>query len=123
MVKILDIRKKKKEEIEADLKSFKKELLQLRIQKIANQNAQSLSKIRLVRKNIAKVLTVINQKRKAELKKFWSGKKIRHGIPIDLRPKKTRAIRRQLTKKQLSLKTRRQRRRQVKVADFAVRTA
>ena len=61
----------------------------------------------MVRKSIARVLTVINQSQKENLRKFYSSKKYK---PIDLRPKKTRAIRRQLTKHEKSLRTEKQKR-------------
>ena len=55
-----------------------------------------------VRKSIARVLTVINAQQRAQLRVFYKGKKY---IPLDLRPKKTRAIRRRLTAHESSLKT------------------
>jgi large subunit ribosomal protein L35e len=64
-----------------------------------------VSNIRVVRKNIARILTVINQTQKSNLSKFYKGKKY---IPTDLRPKKTRAMRRALSKYELSLKTKKQ---------------
>ena len=48
-----------------------------------------------VRKSIARVLTVVNSKQRQHLREFYKSKKY---LPIDLRAKKTRAIRRQLTK-------------------------
>lgn len=48
-----------------------------------------------VRKSIARVLTTINAKTRANLREMYKGKK---HIPLDLRTKKTRAIRRRLTK-------------------------
>lgn len=48
-----------------------------------------------VRKSIARVLTVINQKARQNLHEYYKDKKYK---PLDLRPKKTRAIRRRLTK-------------------------
>lgn len=56
-----------------------------------------------MRKAIARVLTVINQTQKANLRSFY----IKEGklMPLDLRVKKTRAIRRRLTKEQLNKKT------------------
>lgn len=48
----------------------------------------------VVRKSIARCLTVINQKTRANLRELYKGKK----LPLDLRAKKTRAIRRRLTK-------------------------
>lgn len=47
-----------------------------------------------VRKSIARVLTVINQKQRQNLREYYKGKKY---LPLDLRYKKTRAIRRRLT--------------------------
>ena len=52
--------------------------------------ASKLSKIRVVRKSIARVYIVMHQKQKENLRKFYKGKKYK---PIDLRLKKTRAIR------------------------------
>ncbi|XP_039024723.1 protein BREAST CANCER SUSCEPTIBILITY 2 homolog B-like [Hibiscus syriacus] len=49
---------------------------------------------------IAQVLTVISQKQKSALKEAYKKKKL---LPLDLRPKKTRAIRRRLTKHQVLL--------------------
>jgi hypothetical protein len=48
-----------------------------------------------LRKSIARVLTVINIKQRAQLRLFYKNKKY---IPLDLRPKQTRAIRRRLSK-------------------------
>ena len=57
-----------------------------------------------MRKAIAKVLTVINEKRRNQARA--DTKKQR--TPYDLRYKKTRAFRRRLTKNELSLRTLRQ---------------
>jgi large subunit ribosomal protein L35e len=54
----------------------------------------------VVRLSIARVLTVISQKQKAALREAYKNKKYQ---PLDLRPKKTRAIRGKLTKHQVSL--------------------
>lgn len=51
-----------------------------------------------MRLSIAQVLTVISQKQKAALREVYKNKKY---LPLDLRPKKTRAIRRRLTKNQV----------------------
>lgn len=55
-----------------------------------------------VRKSIARVLTVINATQRQQLRIFYKGKKY---LPLDLRPKQTRAIRRRLTKHEGGLKT------------------
>ena len=57
---------------------------------------------KLVRKSIARVLTVISQTQRENLRKFYRTKKYK---PLDLRAKKTRAMRRALTKHEASLKT------------------
>lgn len=56
---------------------------------------------RTVRKSIARVLTVINQTQKENLRKFYKSKTRK---PKDLRPKKTRAMRRALTRHELTIK-------------------
>ncbi|KAJ8766027.1 hypothetical protein K2173_020543 [Erythroxylum novogranatense] len=56
------------------------------------------------------VLTVISQKQKAALREAYKDKKF---LPLDLRAKKTRAIRRRLTKHQQSLKTEREKKREM----------
>merc|ERR1712029_1137697 len=79
---------------------MKNELSQLRVAKVSGGAASKLEKIRIVRKAIARILTVYNQKQKAEARKLWSGKKGKKYLPTDLRPKKTRKIRRALKKEQ-----------------------
>ncbi|KAK2989678.1 hypothetical protein RJ640_015527 [Escallonia rubra] len=64
---------------------------------------------KVVRLSIAQVLTVISQKQKAVLREAYKNKKY---LPLDLRPKKTRAIRRRLTKHQASLKTEREKKKE-----------
>lgn len=48
-----------------------------------------------VRKSIARCLTVINANQRAQLRLFYRKKKY---MPLDLRPKQTRAMRRRLTR-------------------------
>lgn len=55
-----------------------------------------------VRKSIARVLTVVNQKQRQNLREFYKKSKY---MPLDLRYKKTRAIRRRLSKKEASAVT------------------
>ncbi|XP_065830293.1 large ribosomal subunit protein uL29-like [Oscarella lobularis] len=101
-LKMRDLRGKKKDELEKQLDDLKTELSQLRVVQVTGGAPSKLAKIKLVRKSIARVLTVINQTRREELVKFFKGKKYK---PLDLRPKKTRAIRRQMTKFEKSRKT------------------
>jgi large subunit ribosomal protein L35e len=63
-----------------------------------------------VRKGIARVLTISHQKQRDELRKFYKNKKY---MPLDLRPKLTRAKRRALSPKEANAKTERQRKRAI----------
>jgi len=75
---------------------------------------------RHIRKAIARVNTVITQQDRAAAKAEYAGKKY---LPTDLRQKKTRAIRRRLTKDEASRKTIRQQRKlyAVKPLKYAVK--
>lgn len=84
------------------LEELKKELSELRVAKVTGGAASKLAKIKVVRKSIARVLTVYNQTQKAKLREKFTGSKY---MPMDLRRKKTRAIRRRLTKHEQGLKT------------------
>ncbi|KDR83742.1 hypothetical protein GALMADRAFT_54678 [Galerina marginata CBS 339.88] len=101
-VKAYELQSKSKNDLSKQLNELKNELLTLRVQKIAGGSASKLTKISAVRKSIARVLTVMNQKARQNLREYYKDKKY---IPLDLRPKKTRAIRRRLTKHEASLKT------------------
>eukprot|EP01028_Stygiella_incarcerata_P012075 TRINITY_DN725_c0_g1_i2.p2 TRINITY_DN725_c0_g1~~TRINITY_DN725_c0_g1_i2.p2 ORF type:complete len:119 (+),score=49.28 TRINITY_DN725_c0_g1_i2:353-709(+) len=100
-----ELRSKPKEELEKLLEEWKSELFQLRVSKITGGAASKLSKIGVARKSIARILTVLNVKMRENLKNLYGGKKY---VPLDLRPKFTRAIRRRLTKDEASRKTLRQ---------------
>jgi len=104
-VKARELRGKKREELEQELEKLRQELLALRVSKVTGSNVAKISKIREVRKSIARVLTVINQTQKENLRKFYKGKKHK---PKDLRVKKTRALRRALTSYELSRKSAKQ---------------
>uniref|UniRef100_A0A8D3DPQ8 Large ribosomal subunit protein uL29 n=1 Tax=Scophthalmus maximus TaxID=52904 RepID=A0A8D3DPQ8_SCOMX len=118
--KARDLRGKKKEELLKQLDDLKNELSQLRVAKVTGGAASKLSKIRVVRKSIARVLTVINQTQKENLRKFYKGKKYK---PLDLRPKKTRALRRRLNKHEEGLRTKKQQRKELlySIRKFAVK--
>merc|ERR1712221_30889 len=104
--KVSELRGKSKDELTKQLNEFKQELNNLRVAKVSGSGAASkLGRIRDVRKSIGRCLTVINQTQKAAIRKHYQGKKYK---PIDLRPKKTRALRRKLNKHQESLKTSKQ---------------
>ncbi|URD85347.1 ribosomal protein [Musa troglodytarum] len=97
-IKVHELRGRTKGELQNQLKDLKNELSLLRVAKVTGGAPNKLSKIKVVRLSIARVLTVISQTQKAKLREVYKKKK---HIPLDLRPKKTRAIRRRLTKHQL----------------------
>merc|ERR1712088_937799 len=101
-IKCSDLRTKKKEELTKQLEDLKTELGSLRVAKVTGGAASKLSKIRVVRKSIARVYIVRHQKQKENLRKLYRGKKSK---PLDLRPKKTRAIRKALSAHEKSLKS------------------
>lgn len=96
-VKAFELRNKTAKELLSEVNDFKGELQSLRVSKATGAAAAKLAKIRVIRKNIARVLTVYNQKVKAEQRSNYAGKKY---VAQDLRNKKTRAQRRALTKTQ-----------------------
>ncbi|KAK0179878.1 hypothetical protein PV327_005589 [Microctonus hyperodae] len=93
-VKCSELRTKDKKELLKQLEELKTELTNLRVAKVTGGAASKLSKIRVVRKAIARVYIIMHQKQKENLRLLYKNKKYK---PLDLRPKKTRAIRRKLT--------------------------
>ncbi|CDI87444.1 ribosomal protein L35, putative [Eimeria praecox] len=89
-----ELRQKAPKDLQTQLEALKKELAQLRVVRVANGVSSRVSKITQVRKSIARVLTVYNEKRREQARKFFQGKKHK---PKDLKFKKTRAIRQRLT--------------------------
>mmetsp|Transcript_21855 Transcript_21855/g.20978 ORF Transcript_21855/g.20978 Transcript_21855/m.20978 type:complete len:122 (-) Transcript_21855:75-440(-) len=102
MVKAFELRGLQKEELVKTLGELHKELSELRVAKVTGGAASKIAKIKSVRKSIARVLTVHNQQQKDAVRKASAGSKY---IAKDLRMKKTRAMRRALTKQELSKKT------------------
>mmetsp|Transcript_4326 Transcript_4326/g.4993 ORF Transcript_4326/g.4993 Transcript_4326/m.4993 type:complete len:124 (-) Transcript_4326:103-474(-) len=100
--KVHELRLRSKAELLNQLKELKTELAALRVAKVTGGASNKLSKIKVVRLAIAQVLTVITQTQRAELKKAFEGKKYQ---PLDLRAKKTRALRRALSKEDAAIKT------------------
>ncbi len=119
-----EYRKKKSDELLADLKKLREELQKIRFTKSSGTAVSKLSKIKDLRKQIARVLTIIRENKKEEVvkglrekvtKEVKDGKeeevkttiknlKLKH-IPLDLRPKLTRAMRRRMTKFERKLVT------------------
>ena len=119
-----EYRKKNNTELLADLKKLRDELQTIRFTKVTGTAVSKLSKIKGLRKQIARILTIIRENKKQEVisklltketKEVVDGKetsvsktiknlKMKH-LPLDLRPKKTRAIRRKMTKFESKLLT------------------
>ena len=104
-VRAHELRVKTKQELVSQLKDLKSELQSLRIAQVNNGAAAKLIRIGAVRKDIARVLTVANQLAKSKLREQYAGAV---HMPVDLREKKTRAIRRRLTPEQAAKKTEKQ---------------
>ncbi|KAL6928455.1 60S ribosomal protein L35A [Hanseniaspora valbyensis] len=105
-VKAYELKTQSKEQLESKLEDLKKELASLKVQKISKP---SLPKINSVRKSVARVLTIINLNQREAVAQVYAGKKYQ---PKSLRAKKTRALRRALTKHQASLVTVKQQKKQ-----------
>ena len=107
--------------LQKNLTELRNELASLRVNKVASGVASKLAKIRVVRKTIARHLTIVNQKKRQELKDAFSTraniKKYNeenktafsvNKLPKDLRPKLTKALRRQLSTEQRNKKVSKQ---------------
>merc|ERR1712151_106205 len=104
-VKAHELRSKDEQACVEELQKHRKEWASLRVSKVAAAPQVKLAKVRAVRKNIAKVLTVISEKRRAEARDAFAKKRY---TPYDLRQKKTRAFRRKMTKFERTRTTKRQ---------------
>merc|ERR1711990_799714 len=114
-VKAFEVRKGSESELLAALESQRRELVSLRTSKVASAPQVKLARIKIVRKNVAKLLTVMNEKRRSVAKNEWKDKKY---TPKDLRAKGTKAFRKGLTrdeKKVMTVKA------QKKAANFKLR--
>ncbi len=70
-IKCSELRTKKREELTKQLEDLKTELASLRVAKVTGGAASKLSKIRVVRKSIARVYIVMHQKQKENLRKLY----------------------------------------------------
>ncbi|KIS72340.1 60S ribosomal protein uL29 [Mycosarcoma maydis] len=114
VVKTFELQSKSKTDLTKQLEELKTELLNLRVQKVAGGSSSKILRINSLRKDIARVLTVMNQKQRANLREFYKGKS---QIPLDLRAKKTRAIRRKLNQHERTRITERQHKREIHFAN------
>ena len=104
-LRVRELREKKKEELLKQLNTFKQELSQLRVVKQVSGSATKLGQIGTVRKNIARILTVLNQNERDNLRKYYADKK---WTPKNLRPKLTHRRRLALSPNEKNRKTRHQ---------------
>ena len=74
MVKVRphELRKKDNEALNKQLDELRTELQQLRVVQVSGGAPAKLAKIRVVRKSIAKLLTVIHEKQRAEVKEEYN---------------------------------------------------
>jgi len=70
-IKASELRGKSKSDLEKQLLEFKQELNGLKVAKVTGGAASKLARIRTVRKSIARVLTVIHQTQKSEIRKLY----------------------------------------------------
>jgi len=104
-VKAHKLREKKKAELRTELATLRKSLAGLRVIQATGGQPGKLAEIKKVRKGIARVLTVMNQKIKMRQRLVHQDKKRK---PIDLRHKLTRAARKKLTPRQTNLVSRKE---------------
>ena len=142
-----EFRGKKNDELLGELKKMREELQKIRFTRSSGTAVSKLSKIKDLRKQIARILTVIREnkkldvvkslrervskkevgeekdKKEEEVKTTIKNLKMKH-IPLDLRPKLTRAMRRRMTKFERKLVTLRQLKRKLNfpMRKFAVPT-
>jgi len=109
-VKAHEIKAKEKGDLLKDLAALRNELSGLRVAQVTGGTPAKLAKIREVRKSIAVVLTVYNQTQKAKLRTVFKKKKF---LPLDLRPKLTRALRRRMTPSQAAAMTVKQKKKRI----------
>jgi large subunit ribosomal protein L35e len=96
-VKAAELRKKEPEQLKKQVEDLRTELATLRVAKVAGGAPAKLAKIKVVRKSIATVLTVVHEQGLQKVKNAAGSKKLKN---LDIRGKRTRAIRRRLNKKQ-----------------------
>eukprot|EP00760_Papus_ankaliazontas_P004362 PhM_4_TR11833/c0_g1_i1/m.62155/K02918/RP-L35e, RPL35; large subunit ribosomal protein L35e len=82
-----------KNELVAKLDGLKKELLQLRCAANTSGTQAKACKQRVVRRSIARVLTILNQNGMANLRKFYANPRNARKTPKFLKPKLTKAKR------------------------------
>ncbi|OIR58895.1 MAG: 60S ribosomal protein L35 [Amphiamblys sp. WSBS2006] len=88
------------------LHELKKDLSSLRIQKNARGSEAKVSELRDAKKDVARVMTVLQEKKIAEATSMYrAGSK---KVPVSLRPRLTRAKRREMSAAQKKKRSRKQ---------------
>ena len=100
-LRMKDLVEKDKKSLLKQLTEYKKELSQLRVAQVMSNTASKVGKIGQMRKNVARILTVLNTKERENLRKVYADEK--KVMPKSLRPKLTH-------KRRLALKANEQRR-------------
>ena len=100
-----DLRSQSRTELKSALEQQKQQLASLKIAKVTGGAPNKIARIKSVRLAIARILTVIRQNQLKSLREAYSGAKY---TPLDLRAKKTRAIRRRLSPAEKNAKTAKQ---------------
>jgi len=101
-----ELRKKSKKDLLKQVDDLKKELHQLRVTQKSGGAPAKVSQIRVVRKNIARINTIVTQITKQKVKETYVKQKSL--LPLDLRPKLTRRERLRLPKEYRFKKTTKQ---------------
>eukprot|EP01054_Gregarina_sp_Poly1_P008264 Gregarina_sp_Poly_1__8263@NODE_481_length_8028_cov_336_122975_g389_i0_p8_GENE_NODE_481_length_8028_cov_336_122975_g389_i0NODE_481_length_8028_cov_336_122975_g389_i0_p8_ORF_typecomplete_len124_score26_44Ribosomal_L29/PF00831_23/2_2e11Ribosomal_L29/PF00831_23/2_2e03V_ATPase_I/PF01496_19/0_0074KORA/PF16509_5/0_83KORA/PF16509_5/2_6DUF3826/PF12875_7/0_017Ino80_Iec3/PF14612_6/0_036YqzH/PF14164_6/2_7YqzH/PF14164_6/93Sds3/PF08598_11/0_53_NODE_481_length_8028_cov_336_122975_g389_i049475318 len=92
--KAYQLREQSVEDLVKRIQKEKETLASLRVGFDHKNHLNRVGKIQLARKNIARALTVYNQKRREAAKSEYAGKR---WVPKEMRPKLTRALRQRLT--------------------------
>merc|ERR1712157_638545 len=87
-LRVFKLRKDGSYDLNKGLEKLKEELNQLRVAKVAGGTSSKLGRIRVVRKAIAKYLTLINEKNRNDLKAQFKNKSEKKK-PYSIRQKRT----------------------------------
>jgi len=95
-LKPFELRNKNRNQLLEELASQEKKLFELKGQKAASSSGSKLSEIKVVRRDIARVKTILMSQQRDALTKKYEGKKL---VPKDLRQYKEKSVRSKLAPK------------------------
>ena len=107
-LKAFELKKKARSELLEELATLEKKLFELRGQKAASSSGSKLTEIKITRRDVARVKTILMQQQREALSLKYKDKKL---IPKDLREYKEKSLRNKLEKKFADKMTPRERRR------------